>query len=101
VTKWEFALPTATAILAILYPDEFTVYDVVVCEEIDDQYRPQLYGPDSAWNEYEEYHKKVAKTEPAELSLRDKDRFLTGRSYYKWLEKKEYELASQATKEPE
>jgi len=29
--KWGFALPTATAILTILYPNEFTVYDYRVC----------------------------------------------------------------------
>jgi hypothetical protein len=92
ITEWEFALPTATAILAILYPDEFTVYDVVVCGELEycgqvqHKYRPQLYAPDAVWNEYETYHSAVVAATPAELSLRDKDRYLTGHAYHRWLQ---------------
>jgi len=32
--KWEFLLPMASAILTVLYPTEFTVYDVRVCETL-------------------------------------------------------------------
>jgi hypothetical protein len=92
ITKWWFALPTATAILTILYPEEFTVYDVIVCEELKHKYRPQLYASDSPWEEYEAYQAKVLSTAPSELSLRDKDRWLTGHHYYEWLKKKELEL---------
>lgn len=31
---WEFRLPTATANLTILYPEEFTVFDWRVCDEL-------------------------------------------------------------------
>src|SRR3712207_6502297 len=31
MTDWGFRLPMGTAILTVLYPDEFTVYDVRVC----------------------------------------------------------------------
>ncbi|MGJ9384908.1 hypothetical protein [Salipaludibacillus sp. CF4.18] len=31
---WDFRLPMATAILTVLYPDDFTVYDVRVCEQL-------------------------------------------------------------------
>lgn len=33
MVEWGFRLPVASAILAVLYPDEFTIYDVRVCEE--------------------------------------------------------------------
>src|ERR1019366_230493 len=32
--KWGFALPTASAILTILYPTHFTIYDYRVCKEV-------------------------------------------------------------------
>ena len=28
MTRWKFRLPTASAILSVLYPDMFTIYDV-------------------------------------------------------------------------
>ncbi len=31
---WEFYLPMASAILTVLYPDDFTVYDVRVCTSL-------------------------------------------------------------------
>lgn len=31
---WKFRLPAATAILSVFYPDEFSVYDYRVCEEL-------------------------------------------------------------------
>src|SRR4051812_34233514 len=31
---WGFRLPMASAILAILYPDDFTVYDFRACDEV-------------------------------------------------------------------
>jgi hypothetical protein len=34
LTDWGFRLPTATAILTVLYPDTFTVYDVRVCNAL-------------------------------------------------------------------
>ncbi len=32
--KNRFMLPMATAILSVLYPDDFTIYDYRVCEEL-------------------------------------------------------------------
>ena len=34
LTKWGFQLPTASAILTVLYPDMFTVYDRRVCNTL-------------------------------------------------------------------
>src|SRR5262249_35190538 len=33
---WGFGLPTASAILTVLYPEEFSVYDVRVCDSLGD-----------------------------------------------------------------
>ena len=36
IDTWGFRLPMASAILAVLYPEDFTVYDVRVCEALGD-----------------------------------------------------------------
>jgi hypothetical protein len=78
--KWEFALPTATAILTILYPNDFTVYDWRVCVEVDRDYKPWRGFSDSVWEDYLAFKQAVIDKTPANLCLRDKDRFLIGRS---------------------
>jgi hypothetical protein len=85
--KWLFALPTATAILALLYPDEFTVYDWRVCGELPGQsYKPWRAFSDGLWNSYQAFVRSVIQATPRGLSLRDKDRYLIGRSIRKELE---------------
>src|SRR5580658_5243436 len=37
--QWGFLLPTSSAILTILYPDDFTVYDWRVCDELKHDYK--------------------------------------------------------------
>jgi hypothetical protein len=81
MADWWFSLPTASAILTILYPEEFTVYDYRVHDELglnkDLSQRAFSYA---LWSEYEDFIRKVQEATPARLSLRDKDRFLIGRS---------------------
>lgn len=85
--EWGFQLPMATAILTALYQDDFTVYDIRVCEELDDFYKlKNLIRFESIWIGYQEYKQTVEESEPKGLSLRDKDRFLWGRSFSKQLE---------------
>jgi hypothetical protein len=91
---WGFLLPMATAILSILWPDEFTVYDVRVCGELKEI---RIGGDlkdftdlanlsnvdknfDKVWARYFEYRESVRAAVPQESSLRDKDRYLWGRS---------------------
>jgi hypothetical protein len=80
---WAFALPMATAILTVLYPDSFTVYDVRV--------RGQLGIQDFAGRKnqidlyFKEYLPKVAAISEAK-TLRDKDRYLWGKSAYEDLQ---------------
>ena len=88
---WWFALPTATAILAILYPDEFTVYDWRACEEIkahgDYKKLANREFSDTLWADYQNFIGAVRLETPDELSLRDKDRFLMARSYRQEIER--------------
>jgi hypothetical protein len=83
---WEFALPTATAVLTLLYPDDFTVYDVLVCGELQWDYHPDRYFSAKLWSDYQVYKQAVIKAAPPGSSLRDKDRYLIGRAYRKAVE---------------
>ncbi len=86
MVAWEFALPTATAVLTLLYPDDFTVYDVLVCRELQWDYHPDRYFSAKLWSDYQAYKEAVIKAAPSDLSLRDKDRYLIGRAYRKAVE---------------
>lgn len=85
--KWGFALPTATAILTVLYPEDFTVYDWRVCDEVGRRYRQGMSFSDKLWIDYEQFVAAVTDAAPKGFSLRDKDRFLIGRSFRKELER--------------
>ncbi len=94
---WRFRLPMATAILTVLYPHEFTVYDMRVCEQLgafeglgDRQFSETL------WDDYCSYMAVVSRAAPSGLSLRDKDRFLWARSFYEGV-MKDLEAAQQET----
>ena len=81
--QWRFALPTASAILTVLYPEEFTVYDTRVCGQIG-KFR-ELAGrafTDRLWDAYLEYKGCVVQMTPQDYCLRDKDRYLWGKSFY-------------------
>src|SRR6266446_3367439 len=83
INKWRFYLPTASAILTILYPDVFTVFDWRVCKEVVCAYEPwrsRRSFSDVLWGRYESFKQAVINQTPTHLSLRDKDRFLIGRS---------------------
>ena len=87
MNRWGFQLATASAILTILYPDEFTVYDYRVHDELCmGKDLSQRGFSDSLWSEYVAFRESVRRETPLHLSLRDKDRFLIGRSYRKQVE---------------
>jgi hypothetical protein len=83
LSEWGFRLPMATAILTVLYPNEFTVYDIRVCDVLN-----AFHGLDSRafsdalWSEYNRYIDAVRAAVPMSLDLRDMDRYLWGRSLY-------------------
>ena len=81
VVTWHFRLPMATAILAILYPEEFTVYDIRVCNELGSFHRlANRVNFESIWDGYLGFLQAVRDAGPAGASLREKDRFLWGRN---------------------
>jgi hypothetical protein len=82
---WAFALPMASAILSVLYPDIFTVYDYRVCEELGEfSSLVNLADPARLWLGYQRFVAAVQSASPA-LNLRCKDRDLIGRSLAKQL----------------
>jgi len=80
--KIRFRLPMASAILTVLYPDEFTVYDYRVCDTLGG-YRnlTNLSNIDKLWEGYAAFKSAVISNSPAGLSLRDRDRYLWGKSF--------------------
>lgn len=78
-TKWGFRLPTASAILAVLRPDTFTIYDIRVCNTLHAFHRlgDMKWSP-KAWQEYQRFVVAVRAAAPQGLSLRDCDRWLWG-----------------------
>ena len=91
---WGFRLPMTSAILTVLYPLSFSVYDYRSCEvleRLDSRHcfvnLPNKTNFDSLWNGYEKFIATVKEATPSEYSLRDKDRWLWGNSLYQQLEK--------------
>jgi hypothetical protein len=82
MSTWGMRLPMASAVLSVLYPDDFTVYDVRVCEILDRTCRDYSSFSEECWQEYLSYKRAVEESAPKELSLRDKDRYLWAKSFY-------------------
>lgn len=82
VEDWGFRLPMASAILTVLYPDQFSVYDTRVCSMVNGYRNIQdLTGFTLLWTEYQGYIAAVRKAVKGNNSLRDKDRWLWGKSF--------------------
>jgi len=88
IVEWGFRLPMASAILTVLHPKDFTIYDIRVCEIIgnfkDIQNKTKF---ESIWEGYQKYIEAVKNAVSIDISLRDKDRFLWGKSFYDQLKK--------------
>jgi len=77
-----FRLPMASAILTVLYPEEFTVYDYRVCETVGGfRNLTNLTNIDRLWEGYGAFMSAVISNSPAGLSLRNRDRYLWGKSF--------------------
>ena len=84
---WGFRIPMASAILTVLYPQDFTIYDVRVCDSLDDfTYLANTTVPSRRWEQYEAYCQAVNSAVSEQLSLRDKDRWLWGKSFFNQLQ---------------
>ena len=79
---WNFGLPMASAILTVFYPESFTIYDVRVCSVLK-KFENLKNKPESILDDYFEYVKAVKSEVPNKIDLRDKDKFLWGKSFYK------------------
>jgi hypothetical protein len=79
MTRWGFLLPTASAILTVLYPDTFTVYDRRLCRALGGFDRlGNMKWSDDLWREYQQFRDAVRAKAPSDLILRDCDRWLWG-----------------------
>ncbi len=82
IEGWGFRLPMASALLTVLFPDDFTIYDIRVCNvfcDFDDaQFQPNF---DTLWERYSDYVVAVRNAVTSCTGLRDKDRFLWGKSF--------------------
>ena len=91
--EWRFALPMAGAVLTVLYPEDFGIYDVRVCGQLKERCAAAFEKlahrrfSDRLWNDYQAYLEAVKAAAPQGLSLRDKDRYLWGRSFYEGVRK--------------
>jgi len=85
---WGFQLPMASTVLAVLWPDFFTVYDVRACEQLGRHHELANWSQfDRIWSGYEQFRDAILAAGPDGLALRDKDRYLWGRSRALQLEK--------------
>lgn len=82
-----FLLPTASAILTVLWPERFTDYDIRACDELGAFHELAAIGKfsDHLWTKYVEFREAVEQKVPGDLPLRDKDRVLCARSGMKQL----------------
>lgn len=81
IEGWGFRLPMASAILTVLYPEDFTVYDIRVCNVLGDFKDVQnKTNFATLWERYSAYVIAVRNAAPECSTLRDKDRFLWGKS---------------------
>lgn len=86
--KWGFRLPMASAILTILYPDSFTVYDIRVCNMLGRFHNiADIPNFDRRWEQYCLFKINVEAAVPGDFSLRDKDRILWAESFTSQLNK--------------
>jgi hypothetical protein len=83
VEKWGFRLPMASAILTVLFPRDFTVYDVRVCAVLEQNFKDAQYKTrfEALWKRYSEYTAAVREAVPQTSDLRGKDRYLWGKSF--------------------
>lgn len=82
IEDWGFRLPMASAILTVLYPEDFTVYDIRVCDVLGDFKDAQdKTNFATLWERYSAYINAVRNAGPECSTFRDKDRFLWSKSF--------------------
>ena len=87
MNNWNFQIPIASAILSILYPDEFSVYDYRVCDMLKKELKTDKYHKmknltfEKLWLIYEDYLKQVKRISDKN-TFREADKYLWGKSFY-------------------
>lgn len=90
VVDWGFRLPMASAILTVLYPDRFTVFDIRACDSL--RCDPMLCKAanssvfDKCWEAYRKFRDEVLRFGRQQLSMRDADRVLWSTSVIRQLQ---------------
>jgi len=90
INEYGFYLPMASAILSVLYKEEFSVYDIRVCDMLEQEYNTKKYHKiknwtfDKLWEGYQEYLLKTLELS-GKLSYREADKYLWGKSFYEQL----------------
>lgn len=80
--EWGFLLPMSSAILTVLYTEDFTIFDFRVCNELGDYFKLSWTASfNKTWAGYSKFIESVKEKTPKELSLRDKDRYLWAKSF--------------------
>jgi hypothetical protein len=87
VIERKFYLPIASSILAVLYPQRFTIYDYRVCSQLNKYHDLSYKRSEKAVTGYFLYKKDVVDKVSVKKKLREKDKFLWGKSFYVDLKK--------------
>lgn len=87
IEGWGFSLPIASAILTILYPRRFTIYDIRVLNSLKNSPKITSTVFCKQWEQYKNYMEEVKNIVPRKISLRNKDRWLWGKSLISDLKK--------------
>jgi len=81
----------ASAILSVFYKEEFSIYDVRVCDMLEQKYATRNYHNiknwtfERLWKGYEEYLQRI-KELSGKTSYREADKYLWGKSFYEQLQ---------------
>ncbi len=92
INDYGFYLPMASAILSVLCQDKFSIYDVRVCDMLEQKYNTKKYHKiknwafEKLWIGYEEYLQKILELSE-KSSYREADKYLWGKSFYEQLQK--------------
>lgn len=79
IQNWKFRLPMASAILTVLYPEDFTIYDYRVRNQLE------IKDFGDRKNQIERYFSEFlpkVQEQGKGKNLREKDKYLWGKSFY-------------------
>jgi hypothetical protein len=77
--KYKFKLPTTSAILAVYNPVKFSIYDYRACDILKEF---KDFSKINSWEKYNEFNNAVNTQVKQYDKLRDKDRYLWGKSFH-------------------